>query len=157
MRRQKLDKTDLKILKKLQENGRATNVELAEYAGISAPPCLRRVRGLEEANIIRGYNADINPGSLGYGIQVMTQVKLESNRDLDIRKFELQIQEWDCVRECYLLSGDIDYLLKIVAKDWDSYQHFLTTQLAAMNNVASVKTSPIVRTAKALRGVPIEV
>ena len=156
MRRQKLDRTDLRILQKLQENGRITNVELAEYAGISAPPCLRRVRSLEKTNIIRGYNADINPNSLGYGITVFTQVKLDSNRDADIKKFEERVSKMDNVRECHLLSGDIDYLLRIVAKDWDSYQHFLTHDLAAMDNVSSVKTSPIVKSPKYLPGVPIE-
>ena len=157
MRRQKLDRTDLKILKKLQDNGRITNVELAEYAGISAPPCLRRVRSLEKSNVIRGYNADINPNSLGYGITVFTQVKLESNKDIDIKSFEDKVATYNMVRECHLLSGDIDYLLKIVAKDWDSYQHFLTSELSAIDNVSSVKTSPIVKTSKALPGIPIDV
>lgn len=157
MRRQKLDKTDLRILKKLQEEGRITNVELAEYAGISAPPCLRRVRSLEQANIIRGYNADINPSSLGYGIAVYTQVKMESNKERDIAKFEAKVETWPMVRECHLLSGDTDFLLKIVAKDWDSYQHFLTKELSALDNVALVKTSPIIKSAKVLPGVPIEI
>lgn len=157
MRRQKLDRTDLRILKKLQEDGRITNVELAKYAGISAPPCLRRVRGLEKANIIRGYNADINPNSLGYGITVFTQVKLESNKDGDIKRFEDKVASFENVRECHLLSGDVDYLLKIVARDWDSYQHFLTSELTAIDNVLSVKTSPIVKSSKVLPGVPVEV
>ena len=157
MKRQKLDKTDLKILNKLQGNGRITNVELAEYAGISAPPCLRQVRSLEESNGIRGYSPDINPNSLGYGITVFTTVKLESNKEKDTHKFEDAIAAFDTVRECHLLSGDIDYLLKIVAKDWDSYQHFLTHTLTSMDNVASVKTSPIIKTAKSENGIPIEV
>ena len=157
MRRQKLDRTDLKILKKLQENGRITNVELAEYAGISAPPCLRRVRSLEKANIIRGYTADINPNSLGFGITVFTQVRLESNKDADIKGFEEKVAQYEMVRECHLLSGDVDFLLRIVSRDWDSYQHFLTHELAAMDNVSSVKTSPIVKSSKTLNGVPIEV
>jgi len=156
MRRQKLDRTDLKILKKLQDNGRITNVELAEYAGISAPPCLRRVRSLENANIIRGYSADINPGSLGFGITVFTQVRMESNKDVDIKRFEEKVATFDMVRECHLISGDFDFLLKVVARDWDSYQHFLTNELATTENVASVKTSPIVKTFKALPGVPID-
>ncbi len=156
MRRQKLDRTDLKILKKLQESGRITNVELSKYAGISAPPCLRRVRGLEKSNIIRGYTADINPNSLGFDITVFTQVKLESNKEGDIKKFEDKVESFENVRECHLLSGDIDYLLKIVARDWDSYQHFLTTELTAMDNVLSVKTSPIVKSSKSLPGIPID-
>ena len=156
MRRQKLDRTDLRILKKLQEDGRITNVELAKYAGISAPPCLRRVRGLEKANIIRGYTADVNPNSLGYGITVFTQVKLESNKDKDTKSFEDKVAGFENVRECHLLSGDVDYLLRIVARDWDSYQHFLTSELAALDNVSSVKTSPIVKSTKSLPGVPIE-
>jgi DNA-binding Lrp family transcriptional regulator len=157
MPRPKLDRTDLKILHKLQEDGRITNVELANYSGISAPPCLRRVRNLEEAGVIRGYHADINPSALGFTITCFALVKLESQKDSDIVRFEEQIGEWTMVRECHLLAGDIDFILKIVARDWEQYQNFLTNQLSAMENVTSVRTSSVVRESKKLAGVPIAV
>jgi len=157
MRRIKLDKIDRKILKDLQANGRITNVELAKNAGISAPPCLRRVRALEDSGYIKGYVAKLDAMALGYGITVFAQVKLVSLSESDLKKFESQCREWDQVRECHMLSGEVDYILKIVEKDWDAYQQFLTEKLTAADNVTSVKTMPLVRTAKDEAGVPIDV
>ncbi len=127
MRRVKLDRIDRRILRDLQNDGRMTNVELARRAGISAPPCLRRVRALEEAGYIRGYHADINPEALGFGVTVFAQVGLTSQAEADLRKFEELVNTWPLVRECHMLAGETDFLLKVVAEDWDSYQRFLTT------------------------------
>lgn len=157
MKRIKLDKIDRKILKSLQENGRITNVDLAKGAGISAPPCLRRVRALEEAGYIQGYYARINPQIMGYGVTVFAQVKLVSQAETDLKKFEDLLRSWPVVRECHMLAGETDFLLKIVAKDWDDYQKFLTTHLTAAPNVTSVKSSLAIRSAKEDPGVPIDV
>jgi len=151
----KLDRIDRKILNDLQENGRMTNVQLAERAGISAPPCLRRVRALEEAGIIRGYHADIDPMALGYGICVWAQVGLANQSETDLKKFEELIKGWPLVRECYLVSGEADYILKIVAEDWDAYQKFLTQHLTAAPNISHVKSALGVRVAKYKPGVPV--
>jgi len=156
MKRIKLDKIDRKILKNLQDDGRITNVELARVAGISAPPCLRRVRALEESGFIKGYHAKVDPAVLGYGVLVFAHVKLVSQAENDLKKFEELIHSWEKVRECHMLAGETDFLLKIVAKDWDDYQHFLTEQLTAAPNVTSVKSSLAIRTAKDAPGVPIE-
>lgn len=156
MSRLKLDRIDRKILHDLQENGRMTNVELAERAGISAPPCLRRVRALEESGVIRGYHADVDPVTLGYSISVWAQVGLSSQSEADLNKFESMVREWPLVRECYLVSGEADYILKIVAKDWDSYQKFLTQNLTAVPNVSHIKSALGVRVAKYKAGVPVE-
>lgn len=156
MRRIKLDKIDRKILKDLQTNGRITNVELAKNAGISAPPCLRRVRSLEESGFIKGYYARIEPQALGYGITVFALVRLTSQAEMDLKAFEDTCRSWPLVRECHMLSGEVDFMLRIVAKDWDSYQRFLTESLTSAPNVTSVKTMPLVRTAKEEPGVPIE-
>ena len=153
----KLDKIDRKILDALQRDGRITNVNLSKLAGISAPPCLRRVRALEEAGLIQSYHAHLNAQALGYGITVFAHVKLKSQAEMDLKKFEDQCREWRLVRACHMLSGEVDYLLKIVAKDWDSYQRFLTEELTAAENVTSVKTMPLVRTAKDKPGVPVEI
>ncbi|MEM1398233.1 MAG: Lrp/AsnC family transcriptional regulator [Pseudomonadota bacterium] len=156
MRRVKLDRIDRRILRDLQENGRMTNVELAKRAGISAPPCLRRVRALEEAGYIRGYHADIAAESLGYGVTVFAQVGLSSQAEADLNKFETLAQSWPLVRECYMLAGETDFLLRIVAENWDAYQVFLTEELTAAPNVSSVRSSLSIRTAKWQPGVPID-
>jgi DNA-binding Lrp family transcriptional regulator len=157
MRRIKLDKIDRRILRDLQADGRMTNVDLARRAGISAPPCLRRVRALEEAGFIRGYHADVNPEALGYGVTVFAQVGLNSQAEPDLKAFEQLIANWPEVREAHMLAGETDFLLKIVATDWDSYQRFLTTKLTAAPNVAHVRSSLAIRTSKYTPGVPIEV
>jgi DNA-binding Lrp family transcriptional regulator len=156
MRRVKLDQIDLRILRDLQDNGRITNVELAKRAGISAPPCLRRVRALEESAYIRGYHADINPESLGYGVTVFAQVGLTSQAESDLNAFESLVGGWPLVRECYMLAGETDFLLRIVARDWDSYNRFLTSELTAAPNVSHVKSALAIRASKQAFGVPID-
>lgn len=157
LRRTKLDKIDRRILKDLQENGRMTNVELAHNAGISAPPCLRRVRTLEESGYITSYHAKIDPAAMGYGVTVFALVRLTSHAEADLKKFEKQVREWSQVRECYMLAGEFDFILKVVSKDWDAYQNFLTNDLTAAANVTSVKSSLSIRASKDEPGVPIEV
>jgi DNA-binding Lrp family transcriptional regulator len=156
MRHVKLDKIDRRILRDLQEDGRMTNVELARRAGISAPPCLRRVRALEEAGLIRGYHAEINPEALGFGVTVFAQVGLASQAEPDLKAFEDLIATWPEVREANMLAGETDFVLKIVAEDWDSYQRFLTTKLTAAPNVSHVKSALAIRTSKYQPGVPID-
>ncbi len=156
MRRAKLDKIDLRILADLQADGRMTNVELAERAGISAPPCLRRVRALEEAGYLKGYHAEVNAEALGYGVTVFAHVGLSSQAENDLKAFEALVQSWSQVRECHMLAGETDFLLKVVAHDWDAYQKFLTTNLTPAPNVSHVKSALAIRTSKNLPGVPIE-
>jgi DNA-binding Lrp family transcriptional regulator len=153
----KLDRIDRKILHDLQENGRMTNVELAERAGISAPPCLRRVRALEEAGVIKGYHADIDSNSLGFGVTVFAQVGLSNQAESDLKKFEDLVRGWPLVRECYLVSGEADYVLKIVAEDWDAYQKFLTSHLTTAPNVSHIKSALGIRVAKHKPGVPVDI
>ncbi|HEY8191203.1 MAG TPA: Lrp/AsnC family transcriptional regulator [Alphaproteobacteria bacterium] len=157
MKRIKLDKIDRKILKNLQDNGRITNVDLAKLVGISAPPCLRRVRALEEAGYIKGYHAIVDQQVLGYGVTVFAQVKLLSQAEGDLKKFEGLIKSWPMVREAHMLAGETDFLLRIVAHDWDAYQTFLTNELTAAANITSVKSSLAIRSSKEEPGVPVEV
>lgn len=151
----KLDKIDRKILDDLQTNGRMTNVELADRAGISAPPCLRRVRALEDNKVILGYNAHLNAPKLGYGVTSFATIKLNKQGEADLKEFEKKIAEWDNIREAYLISGDYDFLLRVVAEDWEGYQNFLTEQLTTLPNVASVRSSLTVKTVKYQPGVPL--
>ena len=153
----KLDRIDRRILRDLQEAGRVTNVELARRAGISAPPCLRRVRALEEAGYIHGYHADIDPEMLGFGVLIFAQVGLVSQAEADLIAFEKLVEGWPEVRECHMLAGETDFLLKIVAHDWDTYNRFLTSQLTAAPNVSNVKSALAIRRSKQEAGVPIDV
>jgi len=151
----KLDKIDQRILTDLQRDGRMTNVDLAKHAGISAPPCLRRVRNLEEAGLIKSYHACVNHAALGYPVTVFTMIKLNSVGEGELRRFESQLENWPLVREAYVMTGESDFLLKIVARDWDDYQDFLTNHLLESPNVASVKSSLSIKTSKFKAGVPI--
>jgi DNA-binding Lrp family transcriptional regulator len=155
MRRTKLDPIDRRILQNLQAEGRITNVELARRAGISAPPCLRRVRALEEAGIIRGYHADLAPEPLGYGVTVFAQVGLASQAEADLNAFERLVKAWPEVREAHMLTGETDFLLKIVAADWESYQQFLSAKLTSAPNVSHVKSALTLRVSKDEAGIPI--
>ena len=151
-----LDSIDRKLLAELQDEGRVTNVDLASRVGLTAPPCLRRVRALEEAGVIRGYHADLDPSKLGFAISVFAMVSLKSQAEADLRAFEDHVLALPEVRECHMLNGEIDFVLKIVSKDLQSFQEFLTSKLTPAPNVASVKTSLTIRTSKHLPGVPLE-
>ncbi len=151
-----IDALDRSILAILQEEGRITNVELASRVGLTAPPCLRRMRALEEANVIRGYHAELDAGQLGYGIMVFALVSLRSQAEDSLRAFEAHIAELPEVRECHMLNGEIDFILKIVAHDLQSFQNFLTSELTPAPNVASVKTSLTIRTSKVSCGIPVD-
>ncbi|AAV94209.1 Lrp/AsnC family transcriptional regulator [Ruegeria pomeroyi] len=153
----RLDEIDRKILAELQADGRMTNVELAKRVGISAPPCLRRVRALEDAGLIRGYHAEVNARQLGFEVQVFAMVGLESQAEVELSAFEARCREWPLVRECHMLNGEVDFMLKCVAPDLSSFQSFLTGQLLTTPNVASVKTSLVIRGAKDEPGVPFDV
>jgi len=157
MARIKFDNIDLRILRDLQDKGRMSNVQLARRAGISPPPCLRRVRALEESGCIRGYHADINPEALGFGVTVFAHVGLHSQAEADLVAFEKLVQSWPEVRECHMLAGETDFLLKIVATDWDSYQRFLTSRLTPAPNVSVVKSALAIRASTWRPGVPIDV
>ncbi len=156
MARYPLDAIDRTILATLQENGRITNVALAELAGLTAPPCLRRVRALEEAHVIDSYHARLDAGALGYGIMVFALVSLRSQAEDDLQAFEAHVATLPEIRECHMLNGEIDFILKIVAHDLQAFQAFLTSQLTTAPNVASVKTSLTIRTAKDAPGVPVD-
>lgn len=132
-----------------------TNVELARRAGLTAPPCLRRVRALEDAGVIRGYHAKLDPATLGFGITVFALVSLRSQAEADLCAFEAHVAMLPEVRECHMLNGEIDFILKIVAHDLQGFQAFLTSHLTTAPHVASVKTSLTIRTTKDQPGVPV--
>lgn len=153
----RLDAIDRMILAELQADGRMTNVELAKRVGISAPPCLRRVRTLEENGYIKGYHAEVNAKELGFEVQVFVNVGLASQAESDLSAFEAKCKSWPLVRECHMLNGEVDFILKCVAPDLSSFQTFLTGELLTTPNVASVKTSLVIRGEKDEPGVPFDV
>ena len=153
----KLDAIDRKILAELQADGRMTNVELAKRVGISAPPCLRRVRTLEESGYILGYHAEVDTCALGFEVQVFAMVGLQRQAEADLSAFEDRCRNWPLVRECHMLNGEVDFILKCVAPDLSSFQSFLTGDLLTAPNVGSVKTSLVIRGAKNAPGVPFDV
>ena len=155
--KKKLDNIDLLILNELQVNGKISNVELANLVNISPPSCLRRVKVLEDAQYIKGYNADINAELVGFKVTVFAYVGLESQAEKDLQIFENYISVFPEVRECHMLIGEVDFLLKIVAKDWDDFQQFLTGKLTQAPKVSNVKTSLNIRSNKRLPGVPLDV
>lgn len=150
----KLDDIDRKILNELQSEGRMTNVELARRVGISPPPCLRRVRAMEEEGVIVGYSAHVEYKKVGYDLIAFAMVGLSSQAEADLVAFEEQVRRWPIVRECHMLSGEVDFILRCVASDLASFQDFVVHQLTAAANVASVKTSLAIRRCKREYGVP---
>ena len=149
-----LDSIDLFILAELQRDGRMTNVELARRAEITAPPCLRRVRRLEEAGIIRGYHAETDAAQLGWEIVFFAIVGLDSQKEVVLSAFETQVADWPEVRECHMIRGGGDFLLRLVARD-TAHQNQLTQRLTGMQSVSRVQTLQTIRTSRNEAGVPI--
>ena len=155
MQRVKLDQIDRRILRDLQDSGRMTNVELARRAGISAPPCLRRVRALEKAGYIGGYHAEINAQELGFKELFFALVGLDSQAQDVLSGFEASLADWPEVRECHMIRGGGDFLLKMVARDKE-HRDALTMRITSTPHVSRVTTFETIRTSKSLTGVPVE-
>jgi DNA-binding Lrp family transcriptional regulator len=151
----RLDPIDWRILKELQADGRITNVALAARVGLSPPPCLRRVRALEDAGLIAGYAALVDEAALGFELTAFAMVGLHNQAEPELRAFENRILGWPLVREAYMMSGETDYVLKCVAPDLPAFQDFIIDDLTAAPNVASVKTTLVIRRIKFEPGVPI--
>ena len=149
-----LDSIDRRILAELQLDGRMTNVELARRAEITAPPCLRRMRRLEDSGIIRGYHADTDPQRLGWEIMFFVIVGLESQKELVLTAFEQMVAEWPEVRECHMIRGGGDFLLRLVARD-TAHENQLTQRLTGASSVSRVQTLQTIRTSRNLAGVPL--
>lgn len=149
-----LDAMDVRILAELQADGRITNVELAQRVGLSAPPCLRRVRRLEEAGVLRGYHAEVDPGALGFEVTFFAIVGLESQKQAVLDAFEAEVMAWPEVRECHMIRGGGDFLLRLVARD-TAHENALTGRLTASQSVLRVQTLQTIRTGKNAPGVPL--
>ncbi len=154
MQQHKLDRIDRVILKNLQKDGRITNVELANRAAISAPPCLRRMRTLESEGYIHGYHAAIDAAKLGFTEMFFALVGLSSQAQNVLQDFEQSVSGWPEVRECHMIRGGGDFLIKLVARD-RAHRDDLTMRLTASDNVVTVSTLETIRTEKDAPGVPV--
>lgn len=150
-----LDAVDWKILTELQRDGRMTNVELSRRVGISAPPCLRRVRNLEEQGFIQGYRALLDEKRLGYDLMGFAMVHLVSQAEADLSAFQERIDRWPLVRSAWMLSGDVDFLMLCVAPDLRTFQTFVL-EITATPNVRNVRTALTLKQAKNAPVVPLE-
>lgn len=148
--RAELDAIDLKILRELQRDGRMTNVELSERVGISAPPCLRRVRKLEEAGIIEGYHAMLNARKLGFDLVAFCMVGLKRQSESELKAFAAASEGWPLVRQAWMVSGESDFLLHCVAENLTQFQDFVIEVLTASENVDTVRTMLTIRQVKRL-------
>jgi DNA-binding Lrp family transcriptional regulator len=154
MQRVRLDRIDQRILADLQDDGRMTNVDLARRAGISAPPCLRRVRALETSGFIKGYHAELDAELLGFREMFFALVGLDSQAQDVLAGFEQAVADWAEVRECHMIRGGGDFLIKVVARD-KSHRDALTMKLTSTPHVAKVQTLETIRTSKDQPGVPV--
>jgi DNA-binding Lrp family transcriptional regulator len=136
-----MDAIDYNIVRELQQDARITNQELSERVGLSPSPCLRRVRRLEERSVISGYTALVDQEAFGMPINVFVSVRLERQTDATIRGFERAIQKLDEVLECYLMTGNRDYMLRVVAQDLQSYERFIRERLAKINGIGALESS----------------
>lgn len=150
-----LDEIDRRILTALQRDGRLTNQDLAAQIGISASPCWRRVRALESAGVIKAYAALVDPAALGLDVSVFTQVSLDRQGEKSLQVFEQAVGGWPEIMECYLMTGDADYLLRVVVPSLAAYEQFLMQKLTRIPGIASIKSSFALRTVKYRTDLPI--
>ncbi len=150
-----LDEIDVRILSCLQDEARLSNVDLAERVGLTPAPCLRRVRALEDAGVIRQYAALVDPGAVQLGVTVFVRITLVQQIEKRLETFEAAIRRHPEVMECYLMTGDADYLLRVVVPDVDSYERFLDTALTRTAGVASIKSSFALRQVKYSTALPL--
>lgn len=150
-----LDAIDRKILEALQRDGRISNVDLAAQVHLSAPQCFRRVRALEERGVLRGYRADVAPQALGLGVIAYVSLNITAQAFARVRELESLIRDFPEILECHTVSGDCDYLLKVVAQDLKSLSHFLTDRLMQLEGVADVRSMICLEEIKPPAGLPV--
>lgn len=152
---QEIDSLDRKILSALQADGRASNVELSAQVHLSAPQCFRRVRALEERGVIRGYRADVQPNALGLGVMAYVSLNIDGGQFGRVREIEADIRNFPQILECHTVSGDSDYLLKVVARDLKALSQFLTDQLMQVPGVDDVRSMICMEEIKAPSPLPV--
>ena len=156
MIKKELDGIDLKILRILQDEGRISNLDLSKKIRMSPPPTLRRVRDLEKNGFIDGFRANLDPSKLGYDLTAWIFISLRNQNEESLNTFEKQVWGWETIRECYMLNGDVDFILKCVSKNMVEFNEFLSQNITSNENVLSVKTAFAIKSTKRLGNVPID-
>ena len=156
MIKKELDGIDLKILRILQDEGRISNLDLSKKIGMSPPPTLRRVRDLEKNGFIDGFRANLEPSKLGYDLTAWIFISLKNQNEESLNSFEKLVWGWETIRECYMLNGEVDFILKSVSKNMSEFNDFLSQNITSNENVLSVKTSFTIKTTKRLGNIPID-
>jgi Lrp/AsnC family transcriptional regulator, leucine-responsive regulatory protein len=150
-----LDAIDVRILGELQKNGRMTIADLAKEVGLSASPCLRRVKLLEDNGIITGYVAVVDQNAVGLTVNVFASIRLERQREEELERFNQAVARWPEVLECYLMTGTRDYIMRIVVANLADYEHFIKTKLSRLDGVASIESSFALSRIKHTTAVPV--
>ena len=156
MIKKELDGIDLKILRILQDEGRISNLDLSKKIGMSPPPTLRRVRDLEKNGFIDGFRANLDPSKLGYDLTAWIFISLKNQNEESLNSFEKLVWGWETIRECYMLNGEVDFILKSVSKNMFEFNDFLLQNITSNENVLSVKTAFAIKTTKRLGNIPID-
>jgi len=156
MIKKELDGIDLKILRILQDEGRISNLDLSKKIGMSPPPTLRRVRDLEKKGFIDGFRANLDPSKLGYDLTAWIFISLKNQNEESLNSFEKLVWGWETIRECYMLNGEVDFILKSVSKNMSEFNDFLSKKITSNENVLSVKTAFAIKATKRLGNVPID-
>jgi DNA-binding Lrp family transcriptional regulator len=156
MSQKKIDKTDLKILRILQDEGRISNLDLSKKIEMSAPPTLRRVRELERSGYIENITANLNAEKLGYDLIAWIFISLKNQNEESLGSFEKLVWGWEPIRECFMLNGEIDFILKCVVKNMNEFNNFLTTNVTSNENILSIKTAFVIKNTKKLGTVPLD-
>lgn len=153
--KERLDQADRHILRLLQEDGRITNADLARQVGLSPPSMLQRVRRLEQKGLIKGYTARLDPEKLGFSLQVLAMISLAMHQDQPIENFISQVEGVPEILECSHVSGDYDFLLKIVAKDMNDYERIVRDHLSKIKSVGKIHSCFVLRTNKSSGSFPV--
>jgi Lrp/AsnC family leucine-responsive transcriptional regulator len=154
--REVLDDVDIHILRLLQEDGRITNADLARIVGLSAPSVLQRVRKLEELGVIRGYSTLLSPEAVGFGLTVFVQISLQLHQDQPISRFLRSIRALPEVLECYHVSGEFDFLVKVAVRDVSSYQKLVIERLSQIKGIGKIESCFVLGTEKFTLRLPLE-
>ncbi|AMW77982.1 AsnC family transcriptional regulator [Acinetobacter sp. TGL-Y2] len=151
----KIDRVDEKILKVLQQDSRTTNLQLSEHIGVSASPCWRRVKRLEDEKIIKGYGVLLDRRKLGLGVMVFIRVSIDSHSEAEAKKFEEKVLELENVVACYSIGGDADFLLQVVSQDLDTYADFSMSTIRRLPGIKEMQSMFILKEIKPFKGFPI--
>ncbi|UWP89032.1 Lrp/AsnC family transcriptional regulator [Aliiroseovarius crassostreae] len=143
-----MDRKDRQIIRALQRDGRMTNQDLAEKVNLSPSPCLRRVRNLEASGVIQGYSADVDASAYGLAITVFVRVRLERHNEADVQNFEKRVRLIDEVLECHVMTGAMDYQLRVLVPDLQAYEDFIRNRIHPIGGIASIDTSFVYGTVK---------